>query len=66
MVYDITAGKHFGVHIVALPDVECTPAYGAGEQQAAQVFYVVATWTSQRLVNGLIGNDDGFGDRWPR
>ena len=39
--------------VVALAGVGHMPAMGEDEQEAAQVFFVAATWAAQRLVIGV-------------
>ena len=46
--------------VVALPGVGHMPGPGDDEQEAARVFYVAATRTTQRLMIG-VGGDEGFG-----
>lgn len=54
--------KGLEIPVVALPGVGHMPAKGEGEQEAARVFYVVATRTTQRLLIG-VGGDGAFGAR---
>jgi hypothetical protein len=57
---DMKASKSLEFPVVALPGVGHMPAKGEDEQEAAQVFYVVATRAAHKLVIGL-GGDWGFG-----
>ena len=41
--------------LVALPGVGRMPAHGEDEKEAARVFYVAATRTTQRLMMGVGG-----------
>jgi superfamily I DNA/RNA helicase len=54
------ASKGLEFPVVALPGVRHMPAKGEDEQEAARVFYLVATRATQRLVIG-VGGDAGFG-----
>ena len=57
---DTKVSKGLEFPVVALPGVGHMPAKGEDEQEAARVFYVAATRTTQRLVIG-VGGDGGFG-----
>lgn len=50
----VSKGLEFSV--VSLPGVVHMPAKGAGEKDAARVFYVAATRATQRLVIGVGGD----------
>ena len=60
MTMKVSKGLEFPV--AALPGVGHMPAKGEDEQEAARVFYVVATRATQRLVTGVEGCQ-GFASR---
>ena len=59
---DMKVSKGLEFPVVALPGVGHIPAKGEDEQEAARVFYVVASWSMQRLVI-TVSRDEGFGKR---
>lgn len=52
---DMKVSKGLAFPVVALPGVGHMPAKGEDEQEAAWVFYVVATRATQRLMIGVEG-----------
>lgn len=60
MTMNVSKGLEFPV--VTLPGLGHMPEPGEDEQEAARVFYVVATRATERLVIG-VGGDGAFG-RW--
>lgn len=61
MTMKVSKGLEFAV--VALPGVGHMPAAGEDEKEAARVFYVAATRSTQRLVIG-VGGDGRFASRF--
>lgn len=59
---DMKVNKGLEFPVVALPGAGHMPAKGEDEQEAARVFYVLATRATQRLVIG-VGGDGRFGER---
>ena len=50
---DREASKGLGLTVAALPGVGLMHVNDEPEQEAARVFFVAATWVTQRLVNGV-------------